>query len=129
MGLGGLGDLMDYDFNDYSQRAAYYGGAGIEGGPADGASPEGDPDMASRRERRRRRAERRERVADVWQDLGFEVEAGPFRVQKEAGQRGRGRGRGRAPSAVSVTPTIPPAVWIGAAALGVVLLTQRGGGR
>jgi hypothetical protein len=30
---------------------------------------------------------------------------------------------------VTVTPTIPPAVWIGAAALGVVLLTRRDGGR
>lgn len=118
---------MDYSFDDYGQRAAYNGSAGVEGDPYTSASE--DPDMASQRERRRRRAERRERVADVWQDLGFEVEAGPFRVQKEAGQRGRGRGRGRAPSAVSVTPTIPPAVWIGAAALGVVLLTQRGGGR
>lgn len=142
---------MPYDFDDYSRAAGYYGRAGIEGGPADGASPEGrwaprrpqradiedgpadgaspeeDPDMASKRERRRRRAERRERVGDVWRDLGFEVEAGPFSVRKEAQPRGRGRGRGRAPSGVTVTPQIPPAVWIGAAALGVVLLSQRGG--
>ena len=116
-----------YDFDDYGQRAAYYGGAGIEGDPYTSASE--DPDMASQRERRRRRAERRERVADVWDELGFEVEAGPLKLKKEAGQRGRGRSRGRAPSGVTVTPTIPPAVWIGAAALGVVLLTQRGGGR
>jgi hypothetical protein len=128
MGLGGLGDLMNYDFDDYGRAAAYYGGAGIEGGPADGDRPE-DPNMASQRERRRRRADRRERVGDVWDALGFEVEAGPLKVKKEAGQRGRGRSRGRAPSGVTVTPTIPPAVWIGAAALGVVLLTRRDGGR
>lgn len=93
------------------------------------ASPE-DPDMArrSREERRRRREERRERVGDVWRELGFEVEAGPFRVSKEAAPRGR-RGRGRSGGGVvTVTPTIPPAVWIGAAALGVLLLA-RGEGR
>lgn len=117
---------MDYSFDDYTSAAGYYGRAGIEGGPADGESPTEDPDMASKRERRRRRAERRERVGDVWRDLGFEVEAGPFSVRKEAQPR-RGRGRGRAPSGVTVTPQIPPAVWIGAAALGVVLLSQRGG--
>lgn len=116
-----------YTFDDYGQRAAYYGAAGIEGGAA-GADIEEDPDM-TKRERRRRRDERRERVADVWDQLGFEVEAGPVKLKKEAQPRGRGRGRGRAPSAVTVTPQIPPAVWIGAAALGVVLLTQRGGGR
>lgn len=144
--------MIDYSFEDYKRAAAYYGRAGIEGGPADGASPEGrrapgrpqradiedgpadgaspeeDPDMASKQERRRRRAERRERVGDVWRELGFEVGVGPLKIEKEPGQRGRGRGRGRgrAPSGVTVTPQIPPAVWIGAAALGVVLLSQRG---
>ena len=119
---------MDYNYTDYGQRAAYYGGAGIEGGPADGDRPE-DPNMASKRERRRRRAERRERVGDVWDQLGFEVSAGPVKIEKEPRPRGRGQGRGRPSSGVTVTPQIPPAVWIGAAALGVVLLTQRGGGR
>lgn len=114
---------MPYTFDDYGQRAAYYGAAGIEGGAA--GAPEEDPEM-SKRERRRRRAERRERVADVWDDLGFEVQAGPVKVAKEPGQRGRGRGRGRAPSGVTVTPQIPRAVWIGGAALIVGAIALRG---
>ena len=92
--MGRVGDLMNYDFYEFAP-------AGIEAGPADGESSEEDPDMASKRERRRRRAERRERVGDVWRDLGFEVEAGPFSVRKEAQPRGRGRGdRGRRPDSI-----------------------------
>lgn len=112
-------------FDDYTQRAAYYGGAGIEGGAAGADPEEEDPEM-SKRERRRRRAERRERVADVWDELGFEVEAGPVKVAKEARPRGRGRGRGRAPSGVTVTPQIPRAVYIGGAALLIGAIALRG---
>ena len=116
-----------YTFDAERRAAAYYSGAGVYGDPYT-ASPE-DPDMArrSREERRRRREERRERVGDVWRELGLEVEAGPFRVSKEAAPRGR-RGRRSGGGVVTVAPTIPPAVWIGAAALGVILVA-RGGGR